>query len=375
MSEIVLQDILKIFPFMEVKGLWNRKKKQAALEQQKTMPYVTNEGVIVLQHINVTIHAGEFAILLGPSGCGKTTLLRIIAGLEAPTLGDVFFDGKPVNKLPPEERDVAMVFQNYSLYPHLTAFDNIAFPLRTLHMPRHELEAAVNEMAGLLGIEDCLNRLPAELSGGQLQRIAIARALVRKPKLFLMDEPFSNLDAPLRAELRRLVKKIHKELGTTFIYVTHDHTEALSLGERVFVMRDGMIVQEGTPAQVYNRPINTYVAANVGTPPMNLFENVTVSNGTVRICGADFPAPVKSGTVTVGIRPVNILLGAGNVHAVVSYAEPMGSETLVHLRAGDDSFTAVLDAQETGSLMRGQAMTLSFPVEKLHFFTQSGERI
>lgn len=377
MSEIRLDEILKIFPFTEVKGVFSRAKRKAALEKQRAMPYVTNEGVVVLQHISAEIKKGEFVVLLGPSGCGKTTLLRIIAGLEEPTLGDVYFDGVCVTDVPPEDRDVAMVFQNYSLYPHLTVFDNIAFTLRTQHVPREELENTVNEMARLLGITQYLDRLPSQLSGGQLQRVAIARALVRKPKLFLMDEPFSNLDAPLRATLRNLVKKIHAELGTTFIYVTHDQNEALALGERIIVMRDGIIEQNDTPQKIYNHPANAYVAVNVGSPQMNLFEGIKVTEGKAKLFGKEYVVPGGSQhkVITVGIRPVHIVRDDAGMKAKVVYAEPLGSETLVHLQIDGEEFEALFEAGSDSNFFRGQEIGIAFPENKLHFFGEDSKRI
>ena len=367
MADIELDNLVKIFPFQQVKGLFHRRQKQQLLLEQKSMPYTTNEGVVVLQKVSAKIREGEFVVLLGPSGCGKTTLLRLIAGLEDPTLGEIRFDGVNVNTLPPEERDVAMVFQNYSLYPHLTVYDNIAFPLRTAHMPREQLEQTVLEMAELLDMEPWLNRLPAELSGGQLQRVAIARALVRKPQVFLMDEPFSNLDAPLRSELRRLVKRIHGKLGTTFLYVTHDHNEALSLGQRILVMRDGMIEQDGTPADIYSRPRNTYVASTIGSPPMNLYDR--------KVWTTLDAAPLPRDAETIGIRPVNIRPSPKGIQAVVSYTEPLGSETLVHLQAGQQALTALWEAEEAERILRGQTVTVSFPSEKLHYFDKNGIRL
>jgi len=377
MSEIKLDEILKIFPFTQVKGVFARAKRKAAREKQEAMPYVTNEGVVVLQHINVEIKHGEFIVLLGPPGCGKTTLLRIIAGLEEPTLGDVYFDGRIVNDLPPEDRDVAMVFQNYSLYPHLTVFENIAFTLKTQHMPREELENTVNEMARLLGITQCLDRLPSQLSGGQLQRVAIARALVRKPKVFLMDEPFSNLDAPLRASLRNLVKKIHAELGTTFIYVTHDQNEALALGQRIIVMRDGIIEQNDTPQKIYNRPVNTYVAVNVGSPQMNMFEGVKVLDGKANLFSKGYSVPngAHHENITIGIRPVHIVRDDAGIKAKVVYAEPLGSETLVHLQTDGCEFEALFETGSDSSFFRGQEIGIAFPENKLHFFDEDGLRI
>ncbi len=379
MAEIALSGIVKIYPFTQVRGLIGRKKQREFLERQKAMPHTTNEGVVVLQKINISIQPGEFVVLLGPSGCGKTTLLRLIAGLEDPSLGEVRFDGKVMNGLPPEQRDVAMVFQNYSLYPHLTAFDNIAFPLRNLHIPRGELEATVRHMAGLLQIEQCLDRLPSELSGGQLQRIAIARALVRRPQVFLMDEPFSNLDAPLRASLRAMVKRLHQELGTTFVYVTHDQNEALSLGERILVMREGQIVQDGSAAEVYNRPVNCYVASTVGAPPMNLFPVRGEGDGTFLLLGKRFPLPASArellGDFRVGIRPVHFSLEEDGIRTRLVHAEDLGSESVLHLKQGDTEFSVVLEAEKARPLRRGQELSVAPMEKKFHFFDRDGNRI
>lgn len=372
MSGIELREIVKIYPFTQVKGLFGRKKQQEQLEKQKTMPYITNEGVVVLQHVNAVIQPGEFVVLLGPSGCGKTTLLRIIAGLEEPTLGQVFFDGRDVTNVPPEDRDVAMVFQNYSLYPHLTVFDNIAFTLRTQHIPREQIQIIVEEMAELLGIGEYMNRLPSQLSGGQLQRVAIARALVRKPKVFLMDEPFSNLDAPLRASLRQLVKKIHAALGTTFLYVTHDPQEALLMGQRILVMRDGWVMQDGTPGEIYNRPANIHCAQSLGSPQMNLFSDIKPEKGRVDLLGISLAVPEE--TRFVGIRPVHIRLTREGVAATVEYAEPLGSETVLHLQVMGRSVTVVTD-QTSVAFHRGQTVTVAPDGDKFHCFDENGNRL
>lgn len=371
MSSIELNEVLKIYPYTEVKGIFGRKKKQELIEKQKAMPYVTNEGVIVLQHINVTIREGEFVVLLGPSGCGKTTLLRILAGLEEPTLGEVIFDGKDMKLVPPEDRDVAMVFQNYSLYPHLSVFDNIAFTLRTQHMPREQIEETVGGMGELLGISDCMDRLPSQLSGGQLQRVAIARALVRKPKLFLMDEPFSNLDTQLRASLRQLVKKIHASLGTTFIYVTHDQQEALLMGQRILVMRDGIIAQDGTPEQIYNYPADIHCALTLGSPQMNVFSDLEKKDGKLCLMNMTIDAPES--TAYVGIRPVHVQLADAGIPAQVDYAEQLGSETVLHLCSGQRKFTCVTENQCT--FHRGQQVTVRLVISRLHFFAEDGKRI
>lgn len=381
MTELELVDLLKIYPYQKTGGVFGRKKKAALLEKQRAMPYTTNEGVIALQHVSAKITAGEFVVLLGPSGCGKTTLIRLIAGLDEPTLGEVRFDGVCVNALPPEERDVAMVFQNYSLYPHLSVEDNIAFPLRTAHMPREEVEAAVREMAQLLGLTPVLGRLPAELSGGQNQRVAIARALVRRPKLFLLDEPFSNLDAPLRGALRQELKKLHAALGTTFLYVTHDQNEALSLATRILVLHDGMIVQDGTPAAVYNRPANQWVAAFVGAPQMNFFWDVPLKNGAVEVLGervaltqAQKEAAGAHLALTVGLRPVHLLLSDAGASATVRYTELLGAECIVHLDYKGWELTAVTEQGGAG-LVRGQSVFLAAQPGKLHFFRADGTRL
>ena len=371
MKGIELKEILKIFPYIQVNGLWGKKKKQALLEKQQAMPYTTNEGVVVLQHINATIRDGEFVVLLGPSGCGKTTLLRIIAGLEAPTLGSVFFDGQDITSLPPEDRDVAMVFQNYALYPHLSVFDNIAFTLRTQHMPREQLKKTVTEMGALLGISECMDRLPSQLSGGQLQRVAIARALVRKPRVFLMDEPFSNLDTQLRASLRQLVKQIHEKLGTTFIYVTHDQQEAILLGQRILVMRDGMVIQDGTPAEIYNHPADLDCAMALGAPPINIFSDPEITDGEVTLLGQRYPVP--SGTKYIGIRPVHIQVEDGGHQARIEYTEQLGSETVLHLQLSGQSFAAVTD--QPFSFRRGQEVGVRILPNRLHFFDENGIRI
>ena len=360
---IELRDVTKIFPYIRVKGLGKRKQRQL-LEKQKAMPYTTNEGVVVLQHIDFTIEDGEFLVVLGPSGCGKSTLLRILAGLEDPSLGRVYFDGEDVTPVPPEDRDVAMVFQNYSLYPHLTVFDNIAFTLRTAHMPREQLQKTVEDMADLLGIRELLNRLPAQLSGGQLQRVAIARALVRKPKVFLLDEPFSNLDPLLRASLRLLVKKLHKELGTTFVYVTHDQQEALLLGTRILVLRDGCMEQLDTPAGIYSRPVNTHVAQTVGTPAMNL-----LSREEAAALGLTLPA----GAETLGIRPVHLEPAPQGIAARVEFSEPLGSETILHLKAGEISLTAM--TREGRTFPRGEELRLQADPARFHFFGSDGNRL
>lgn len=382
MTQLSLRNLVKVYPFTKIPGLLGRRKALEQLAEQKNKPHTTNEGVLAIRDFNLEIEEGEFLVLLGASGCGKSTLLRMIAGLEDVTAGEIVMDGKVIHDLPPEDRDMAMVFQNYSLYPHFTVYDNIAFPLRNVHMPREKLDATVRETARLLGLEAQLQKRPGELSGGQRQRVVIGRAIVRRPKLFLMDEPFSNLDAPMRHTLRTLVKKLHQELGTTFLYVTHDQTEALALGTRIVVMRDGMIEQVGTAQDIYKHPVNRFVASFVGQPPMNFLENITLSfdgSWSAEVFGTKYTlpdsisssfTPQHAGTkVTLGIRPVNVRIGRNGHPATVEYTEPLGSETVVHLEISKQKLTAVIteDSQAT-RMMRGQMIAIALDPSRFYIF-------
>jgi multiple sugar transport system ATP-binding protein len=295
--------------------------------------------------IDLAIEPGELMTLVGPSGCGKSTLLNIIAGLEHPTEGEVLFDGKDVRELSPKERDIAFVFQSYALYPHMRVCDNIGFPLRMAGVPASKIEERVKQTAELLQIEELLERKPAQLSGGQRQRVALGRAMVRRPAVFLLDEPLSNLDAKLRLETRAELKTLHRDLKTTFVYVTHDQTEAMTLSGRLAVMRDGTIHQIGTPDEVYRRPADTFVATFIGSPPMNLLP-ASFGEDWIQIGEEKLDAPgdllallagtAQSGRFTVGIRPekLNVTIGAAEGHhrAQVSLVEPLGPETFLHLR-------------------------------------------
>jgi len=271
-----------------------------------------------LRSIDLEVADGECLVLLGPSGCGKTTLLRMLAGLESIDSGAIWIGDRQVNDVPPAERDVAMVFQNYALYPHFSAFDNIAFPLRTRGVATGEIDRRVRAAAVRVGLADLLTRRPAELSGGQQQRVALARAIVRQPTVYLMDEPLSNLDAQLRLQTRTELKRLHQELGTTMIYVTHDQGEAMTLGTRIAIMRHGVVVQAGAPMDLYRRPVDTFVATFLGSPPMNLIDQAR--NGT---------------NVKLGIRPEDIEVATGATagwdEARTIVVEPMGSETLLTL--------------------------------------------
>ena len=390
MAQLELKHLVKVYPFVKVSGILGRRKAAAFLREQRQKPFTTNEGVLAIQDLSLDIQEGEFLVLLGASGCGKSTLLRMIAGLEDVTDGEVVMEGTVISDLPPEERDMAMIFQNYSLYPHFTVYDNIAFPLRNLHTPREKLDPIVRETARLLGLENQLNKRPNQLSGGQLQRVAIGRAIVRRPKLFLMDEPFSNLDAPMRQALRLQVKRLHRELGTTFIYVTHDQAEAFALGTRIALLRDGMLEQVGTPQEIYTRPVNRFVASFVGQPAMNFVEEVPLcwegGRWTVDLFGQVYALPealhsgLESRTpgqhITVGIRPVNIELGKGPHQARVEYTEPLGGETLVHLLLPSQKISAVIpDAPEVPVCRKGQDVCFQLNPSRFYLFDQDGNSI
>lgn len=377
MPEMELRDLLMIYPFTKPTGIFDRKRARLAREMEQKSPYTTNEGVIALQKFSLTVEHGEFLVLLGPSGCGKTTLLRLIAGLETPVQGQILMDGKCVNELPPEQRDIAMVFQNFSLYPHLDVYENLAFTLKNQRVPRDELDARVREVAEILQLTRVLDRRPKELSGGQQQRVAIGRAIIRRPKLFLMDEPFSNLDPALRGQLREAVRRLHAHLGTTFVYVTHDQKEALSLGTRIVVMKDGMLQQEGSPRDVFNRPVNRFVASIVGEPPMNFFENCPVfrESRTVEVLGKRFrlPSCPDRDRVTVGIRPVHMEVGAGEIPGTLEQALPLGSETLLTVKTDGGSVRVVVPESQGLPWIRGQQVLLSVEPRRLHLFDPETE--
>ncbi|PYQ08265.1 MAG: sugar ABC transporter ATP-binding protein [Acidobacteria bacterium] len=321
---------------------------------------------VALREIELDVEPGECVVLLGPSGCGKTTLLRLLAGLESADEGRLYIGDRRVNDVPPAERDVAMVFQNYALYPHFTVFDNVAFPLRARRMPAAEIAPRVKEAARRLELDTLLDRKPAQLSGGQQQRVALARAIVRNPGVYLMDEPLSNLDAQLRVQTRAELKRLQQELGTTTLYVTHDQGEAMTMGSRVVVLRQGQVEQVGTPLGLYRRPANRFVATFLGSPAMNLWPGA-LDGGTVRAAGAEVAMPPSSRAAVaaaagfeVGVRPEDVALaaapGPGRAPARVVVVEPMGNETI-----------AVLDAGGTRVVARGPADLPSRPGSTLWF--------
>jgi multiple sugar transport system ATP-binding protein len=314
-------------------------------------------GVSALKGLDLTVADGEFLILVGPSGCGKSTALRLLAGLDEPTTGEILIGGKRVNNLPPGRRDIAMVFQNYALYPHMTVYRNLAYGLRQRGTPKREADQRVRETARLLQIDELLERKPGQLSGGQRQRVAMGRALVRQPQAFLLDEPLSNLDAKLRNQVRGDLKRLHRQMPVTSIYVTHDQVEAMTLGDRLCVMSGGEVQQIGTTDDIYNRPANTFVAAFMGSPPMNLIPGV-VREGMLHVGGAAVTAAsTPPGPVTVGARPEHLHLQRtvveGSVPARVDFVEPLGSHTLV---------TAIVDVPgHDGTAVGGQRVTIHAP--------------
>jgi len=296
-----------------------------------------------LRELSLEVRDGEFLVLLGPSGCGKTTALRCIAGLDEATEGEIHIGERDVTRLPPAARDVAMVFQNYALYPHLTVRENIAFALEVRRVPRKEILRRVSEAAQRLGLAELLERRPAQLSGGQRQRVALGRAIVRAPQAFLFDEPLSNLEAPLRSELRSEILKLHRALGATMIYVTHDQVEAMTMGQRIALLYEGRLRQLGTPAEVYARPADVFVARFVGSPGMNVLHGRgrAVEEGGSVVEGGSLTVPVPlehyEGEIELGVRPEHVTLGAtekGVGNAEILIVEPHGAETLVHLDAG-----------------------------------------
>ncbi len=323
--------------------------------------------VSVIEGLDLDIRDHEFMVLVGPSGCGKSTALRMIAGLEEISGGRVLIGDRVVNDLEPKDRDVAMVFQNYALYPHMTVRQNIEFGLKIRKTPRDEMKRKVDEAAQTLGIDALLDRKPKQLSGGQRQRVAVARAIVRDPKVFLFDEPLSNLDAKLRVQMRAEITRLQQRLGTTCVYVTHDQIEAMTMGHRITVMKEGRIQQVGTPLEVYDRPANVFVAQFIGTPPMNFFD-ATINGNVLEASSFSLPLPraYPNGRVRAGIRPEHATRGTAPVRAVVELVEPVGHEAVVHTRAGTDLFVATFDVH---SMPRtGDTIELMLQPDKLHLF-------
>jgi multiple sugar transport system ATP-binding protein len=345
--------------------------------------------VRVIEGLQLDIRDGEFMVLVGPSGCGKSTALRMVAGLEEVSGGTISIGGKVVNDVPPKDRDIAMVFQSYALYPHMTVKQNLEFGLKIRKTPQAELDRLVAEAAQILGIEPLLARKPKELSGGQRQRVALGRAIVRKPAVFLFDEPLSNLDAKLRVQMRAEIKKLQARLGTTTIYVTHDQVEAMTMGHRIAVLHAGVLQQVGAPLELYERPANLFVAAFIGSPPMNFVE-ATLADGATRIAARGFSVPVpgplrgavagrEGARVVMGVRPENLAPPgreprgpSAPVSVTVEIVEPLGNEVVVHARAGQDGLTYKQDPHVPTAI--GSTLELQLELDATHLFDATTER-
>ena len=347
---------------------------------------VYDNTVAAVQAFNLEIADKEFIVLVGPSGCGKSTTLRMVAGLEEITEGEIYIGGRKVNSMPPKDRDIAMVFQNYALYPHMTVYDNIAYGLRLRKFPKRIIDQKVREAADILDITELLKRKPKALSGGQRQRVAIGRAIVREPQVFLMDEPLSNLDAKLRNQMRSEIIKLRQKVNTTFIYVTHDQTEAMTLGDRIVIMKDGFVQQVGTPQEVFRHPANLFVAGFIGTPQMNIFDAQLTREGdqyfvelggvrtelspekSARLRAGD----VESQPVKLGLRPEHLMLTDGDeaIFAAVDVSEMMGSAVHIHVSAcGQDVVIVVpLGEEESGAFPAGQPVRFTFRGSAAHVF-------
>ena len=339
---------------------------------------VYDNSVVAVQDFNLEIADKEFIVLVGPSGCGKSTTLRMVAGLEAITDGEIYIGGRLVNNVPPKDRDIAMVFQNYALYPHMTVYDNIAYGLKLRKFPKRVIDQKVREAAEILDITELLARKPKALSGGQRQRVAIGRAIVRSPQVFLMDEPLSNLDAKLRNQMRSEIIKLRQRINTTFIYVTHDQTEAMTLGDRIVIMKEGFVQQVGTPQEVFVHPANLFVAGFIGTPQMNFFDaelvrrgeryRVVLSGASVDLspekCRRLLDGGVDSGPVTLGVRPEHMLLTNDDnaIFASVDVSEMMGSAVHIHVDACGRDVVIVVPVSEEELESRERSLTMGTPV-------------
>lgn len=383
MAEVILKNIKKVYPHQDTK-----KKKKKGAEERKSNLTVTDEGVLAVHDFNLSIRDKEFIVLVGPSGCGKSTTLRMVAGLEEISGGELYIDGQLVNDVAPKDRDIAMVFQNYALYPHMTVAENMAFPLKLRKVPKEEIARRVAQAANILGITEYLDRKPKALSGGQRQRVAIGRAIVREPKVLLMDEPLSNLDAKLRNQMRAELIKLRQRIDTTFIYVTHDQTEAMTLGDRIVIMKDGLIQQIGTPQEVFDHPANLFVAGFIGMPQMNFYKAELVQEGgsyavvldKAKVFLSDEKQAnlkknnVKTGAVTLGVRPEHLLLTgdpASMICGKVDVSEMMGSAVHLHISAcGTDTIIIVPTAEleDANAYSIGSPVSFTFSGSTAHLF-------
>ena len=389
MANVQLKNVKKIYPFSGDEGKKKKKKKGDAPEAKKVNLQITDQGVVAVQQFNLDIADKEFIVLVGPSGCGKSTTLRMVAGLEEISEGELYIDGKLMNDVAPKDRDIAMVFQSYALYPHMTVYENMAFSLNLRKLPKDEIDKKVREAAEILDITQYLDRKPKALSGGQRQRVAIGRAIVRDPKVLLMDEPLSNLDAKLRNQMRAEIIKLRERIDSTFIYVTHDQTEAMTLGDRIVIMRDGYIQQIGTPQEVFNHPANLFVAGFIGMPVMNFFDAQLVKEDgkyAVTLAGVKVVLDeekqarlaaknVQPQAVTLGVRPEHTDLAADGVTAKVDVAEMMGSSVHLHLTAeGRDVIIIVPVVVNQAIPQMGDTVHFTFNGSVAHIFSKEDEK-
>ena len=389
MASLTLKNIKKVYPHNGEDAKKSRKKKKTDEPEKKVNLQITDEGVVAVQEFSLEIADKEFIVLVGPSGCGKSTTLRMVAGLEDITGGELYIGDRLVNNVAPKDRDIAMVFQNYALYPHMTVYDNIAFALKMRGAPKDEIDRKVREAAEILDITQYLRRKPKALSGGQRQRVAIGRAIVREPQVLLMDEPLSNLDAKLRNQMRAEIIKLRQKINTTFIYVTHDQTEAMTLGDRIVIMKDGFIQQIGTPQEVFNHPYNLFVAGFIGMPQMNFFDDAklvkengkyAVSIGGMTVVLSDEKQAklsankVEPQDIVLGVRPEHITLEQG-LSGVVDVSELMGSSVHLHVASLSRDVVVVVSTMnmtgaEVEALSRGAAISYNFPGHCCHVFNK-----
>jgi len=390
MASLTLKNIKKVYPHNGDDAKKAKKKKKGEEpEKKKVNLQITAEGVVAVQEFSLDIKDKEFIVLVGPSGCGKSTTLRMVAGLEEISGGELYIGDRLVNDVAPKDRDIAMVFQNYALYPHMTVYDNIAFALKLRHTPKDEIDRRVKEAAEILDITQYLGRKPKAMSGGQRQRVAIGRAIVREPQVLLMDEPLSNLDAKLRNQMRAEIIKLREKIQTTFIYVTHDQTEAMTLGDRIVIMKDGFIQQVGTPQEVFNHPYNLFVAGFIGTPQMNFFNDAKLlkENGkyAVEVGGMKVVLSeekqaklaknnVQPQDIVLGVRPEHITLENG-LSGKVEVSEMMGSSVHLHVNSlGQDVVMVVSTMNMTGAevaaLANGSTINYNFAGHVCHVFNK-----
>ena len=396
MATLSLRHVQKIYPIRDEDKEERKKKKKKGEEPEKKSPSklkITDEGVVAVDDFNLEIADKEFIVFVGPSGCGKSTTLRMIAGLEDITRGELYINGQLVNNVDPKDRDIAMVFQNYALYPHMTVRQNLEFPLDIRNISKEEKDRKVEWAADVLGITPYLHRKPRALSGGQRQRVAIGRAIVRDPQVLLMDEPLSNLDAKLRNQMRAEIIKLRQRLNATFIYVTHDQTEAMTLGDRIVIMRDGDVQQIGTPQQVFDHPVNLFVAGFIGMPQMNLFDGELIFRDgkyAVRVDGAEITLSedkqknladrnIKPQKVVVGARPEHITLDekAGSmIEGVVDVTEMMGSSVHLHVNVNGKDCIIIAPRLEldAGGLAVGSTVRFTFAPNAVHVFDPETEK-